>query len=76
VNQLFLQPFLSRTALQRRQPGREYGINAELESKYNLTVLNPVISGITKIGKQPIQFSQSVRASRYQARKVQSLRLV
>jgi hypothetical protein len=55
VNQLFFQPFFARTF----PTGASVGANMELtqnwKSNTTLLFLNPTISGITKIGKQPIQ---------------------
>jgi len=57
VNQLFLQPYFSHSF----PTGASLGGNIEMTQNWqaNITLLfvNPVISGITKIGKQPIQLA-------------------
>ncbi len=55
VNQLFLQPFFAHSF----PTGASIGANIEMTQNWQasttLLFLNPTISGITKIGKQPIQ---------------------
>lgn len=55
VNQLFFQPFYTRSFTS----GASIGANMELTQNWqaNTTTLflNPIISGLTKLGKQPVQ---------------------
>ncbi|MXV53231.1 hypothetical protein GS399_19875 [Pedobacter sp. HMF7647] len=61
VNQLFVQPFFSHSF----KSGAALGGNMELTQNWEghtITLfLNPVISGITKIGKQPVQLAVGPR---------------
>jgi len=55
VNQMFVQPFLSYNW----KSGAGLGINSEItqnwEGNTTAVFINPIISGVTKIGKQTIQ---------------------
>ncbi|RFM27303.1 hypothetical protein [Deminuibacter soli] len=61
VNQLFLQPFL----VHNWKTGAGLGINAEITQNWqasNTTVfLNPLATGVTKMGKQTVQFGVGPR---------------
>lgn len=55
VSQLFVQPFYTRSF----SSGASIGANMELTQNWQASTttlfLNPIISGITKLGKQPVQ---------------------
>ncbi|MGN6511036.1 MAG: hypothetical protein ACTHLD_16340 [Chitinophaga sp.] len=55
VNQIFIQPFLTHNW----PSGAGLGVNAEITgnwaAKETTVFVNPVLSGLTKLGKQPVQ---------------------
>jgi len=57
VNQLFLQPFFSHSFASGASLGGNMELTQNWKASTTLLFLNPVISGITKIGKQPIQLA-------------------
>ncbi|RAJ06585.1 hypothetical protein LX64_01712 [Chitinophaga skermanii] len=61
VNQLFAQPFYTHNW----PTGAGVGVNAEMtfdwQHKNTTAFLNPTASGVTKLGKQPIQFAVGPR---------------
>lgn len=57
VNQLFLQPFFSRSFPTGASIGGNMELTENWEASTTLLFLNPVVSGLTKIGKQPIQLA-------------------
>lgn len=61
VNQLFLQPFL----VHNWKSGAGLGVNAEITQNWQasttLVFLNPVATGVTKMGKQTVQFGVGPR---------------
>jgi hypothetical protein len=57
VSQLFLQPFFSHSFSSGASIGGNMEMTQNWEAKTTLLFLNPVLSGITKIGKQPIQLA-------------------
>ncbi|RPD39017.1 hypothetical protein [Chitinophaga barathri] len=61
VNQLFIQPFITHNW----QSGAGFGVNAEITAnwagKETTAFINPVFSGLTKFGKQPVQLAVGPR---------------
>jgi len=57
VNQLFFQPFFSHSFASGASLGGNIEMTQSWEANTTLLFLNPVISGITKIGKQPVQLA-------------------
>jgi len=57
VNQLFFQPFFSHSFASGASLGGNMELTQNWQANTTLLFLNPVISGITKIGKQPIQMA-------------------
>jgi hypothetical protein len=57
VNQLFFQPFFSHSFSSGASLGGNIEMTQNWQANTTLLFLNPVISGITKIGKQPIQMA-------------------
>jgi hypothetical protein len=57
VNQLFFQPFFSHSFSSGASLGGNMEITQNWQANTTLVFLNPVISGITKIGKQPVQLA-------------------
>ncbi|NEU09623.1 hypothetical protein GZH53_14950 [Flavihumibacter sp. R14] len=61
LNQLFLQPFLSKSW----KSGASVSVNSEItcnwEQSYTLAYLNPVVSGVTKLGKQTVSIAVGPR---------------
>jgi len=57
VSQLFLQPFFSHSFPSGASIGGNFEMTQNWEARTALLFLNPVLSGITKIGKQPIQMA-------------------
>ncbi len=55
VSQLFVQPFFSHSFASGASLGGNMELTQNWKASTTLIFLNPVISGITKIGKQPIQ---------------------
>ncbi len=55
VNQLFLQPFFAHSFPTGASIGANMEITRNWQAGTTLAFLNPTISGITRIGKQPIQ---------------------
>lgn len=55
VNQLFLQPFFAHSFASGASLGGNMEMTQNWQASTTLLFLNPTISGITKIGKQPIQ---------------------
>jgi hypothetical protein len=55
VNQLFLQPFFGHSFSSGASLGGNMEMTQNWQANTTLLFLNPTISGITKIGKQPIQ---------------------
>jgi hypothetical protein len=55
VNQLFFQPFFAHSFASGASIGGNMELTQNWESKTTLWFFNPTISGITKIGNQPIQ---------------------
>ena len=56
INQLFLQPFFAHSFSSGASLGGNMEMTQNWQANTTLLFLNPTISGITKIGKQPIQF--------------------
>lgn len=61
VNQLFVQPFLTYNW----KSGAGLGVNSEIvanwEAKETTAFINPMFSGLTKFGKQPVQLAVGPR---------------
>ena len=57
VNQLFFQPFYSHSFSSGASLGGNIELTQNWQANTTLLFLNPVISGITKIGKQAIQLA-------------------
>ncbi len=57
VSQLFVQPFFSHSFSSGASLGGNMEFTQNWQANTTLLFLNPVISGITKIGKQPIQMA-------------------
>ncbi len=57
VSQLFFQPFYSHSFASGASLGGNMELTQNWKANATLLFLNPVISGITKIGKQPIQLA-------------------
>ncbi|MBO9572478.1 MAG: hypothetical protein J7497_09750 [Chitinophagaceae bacterium] len=55
VSQLFLQPFFAHSFSSGASIGGNMEMTQNWEAKTTLLFLNPTISGITKLGKQPVQ---------------------
>jgi hypothetical protein len=55
VNQLFFQPFFAHSFPSGASLGGNFEMTQSWEASTTLLFLNPTISGITKIGKQPVQ---------------------
>src|SRR6478735_3898692 len=57
ISQLFVQPFFAHSFSSGASLGGNMELTQNWQAKTTLLFLNPTISGITKIGKQPIQMA-------------------
>ncbi|WP_336514873.1 hypothetical protein [Pollutibacter soli] len=57
VNQMFLQPFFARSFASGASLGGNFELTQNWQASTTTLFFNPTISGITKIGKQPIQMA-------------------